>query len=103
MPALPAFESNVTLEKIGTRPVQDPASRGAPIQEPMSVLRRDEQSSSPPVIKIPGPQNPSGPQLPPMGPGGPTAGPTGFGENTLLWMAPPKLPTDPGAAVGSRP
>ena len=85
MPALPTFESNATLEKIGTRPAQDPASR-AP-QEPMSTA----PTVSPAVIRVPGPSPTPGP-----GPG-PIAGPTGFGENTLLWMQPPKLPTDPGA------
>lgn len=83
MPALPTFESNATLEKIG-KPAMDPASR-AP-QEPMSTA----PTVTPPVIRVPGAApGPGGP--------GPVAGPTGFGENTLLWMQPPKLPTDPGA------
>jgi hypothetical protein len=87
MPALPTFEGNVSIDQIGTNPPH-PASHGprhlgGPPSEPMSVL---------------GPTVGPGPHTPQVGPAPGTAGPTGFGENTLLWMQPPKPP--PSAVVG---
>lgn len=86
MPALPSFEGNVSIDQIGTNPPfpADPAQRpmGGPPTEPMSM--HGQGPASQPSV---GPA-PSGPQ-----PGQP-----GFGENTLLWMQPPKPP--PGVAIG---
>jgi hypothetical protein len=77
MPALPSFEGGgVSLDKISTNANQplpmDPAER-AP-QEPMSM---------------PGTKPSAPPNLPLTKPG---VG--GFGENTLLWMQPPKPPPE---------
>lgn len=112
MPALPSFEADVSLDQIGTgahRPV-DPAARaqlggpqlGGPPSEPMSVLG--------PTAQVPPPGGARGPAIGPgsmgpggMGPGGPTAGPTGFGENTLLWMQPPKPVGDAQVVGGGTP
>ena len=75
MPALPSFDGGVKLENISTNSNQplpvDPANAGAAPSEPMSVHGT----------------HPSG------GPPNPTK-PAGFGENTLLWMQPPKPPPD---------
>lgn len=94
MPALPSFEGNVSIDQIGTNPPHpmDPASRevGGPPSEPMSV-HGQHPSSVPPQPQVQG-----GPPSQPGQPG--VAGQTGFGENTLLWMQPPKPP--PGVAVG---
>lgn len=88
MPALPSFEGNVSIDQIGTNP-PGPADRqvGGPPSEPMSVHGHHPASLPPePQTEPPG--------QPPPG----QAGQTGFGENTLLWMQPPKPP--PGVAVG---
>ena len=86
MPALPTFEGNVSIDQIGTNPPH-PASHGprhlgGPPSEPMSVLGQ-------PSAPGPGHQ----PQVGPPGGAG-----SGFGENTLLWMQPPKPP--PSAVLG---
>lgn len=97
MPALPSFEGNVSLDQIGTNPPHpaDPASRevGGPPSEPMSV-HGQSPASVPPQPQVQGQPPPSSPGQP--GPG--QVGQPGFGENTLLWMQPPKPP--PGVAVG---
>lgn len=108
MPALPSFDSNVTLDQIGTGPQQvvsgaavDPASQPpasvAP-SEPMSMAGATKpmpQAQQQPVVAQP--QQPVPGQPLPMPPGAAGKGP-GFGENTLLWMQPPKPP--PNAGVG---
>jgi hypothetical protein len=84
MPALPSFDAGgVSLDKISTnanQPLPDPAERGggARPNEPMSV------HGTHPMGRPPG-------QLPTK--------PAGFGENTLLWMQPPKPP--PAVTVGT--
>ncbi|MCB9645738.1 MAG: PEGA domain-containing protein [Deltaproteobacteria bacterium] len=89
MPALPTFEGNVSIDQIGTNPPH-PASHGprhvgGPPTEPMSVHgRATVPAAHTPQVGPPGAQ--------------PTAGNTGFGENTLLWMQPPKPPAS--AVVG---
>lgn len=99
MPALPSFEGNVSLDQIGTGPHQvvsgaarDPASQpshapgGVAPTEPMSMAGGGQTA---PMSQA------SMPNLP----GGPRVGQPGFGENTLLWMQPPKPP--PSANVGA--
>jgi hypothetical protein len=81
MPSLPAFDGRVSLEQLGTGSfpqqrvsgaVEDPAARAkAPVGPSVS------RAASGPAAGA-----------------GPVAGPTGFGENTLLWMAPPKPQSD---------
>ncbi len=76
MPALPSFEAaGVSLDKISThanQPLPDPADRSGPMPtEPMSVHGT----------------------VPRGGPPMPTK-PAGFGENTLLWMQPPRPPAE---------
>ncbi len=92
MPALPSFEGNVSIDQIGTNPpfVADPAQRpmGGPPSEPMSVHGQNP-ASVPPLAQ---------PQVTAPPPSGPQPGQPGFGENTLLWMQPPKPP--PGVAIG---
>jgi hypothetical protein len=89
MPSLPQFENNgATLEKVTTgshKAVSTTAPAQKPPQQPMSM--------APTQAAGPGPSA-SMPQQPPQG----VAGATGFGENTLLWMAPPKI--TPAPAVG---
>ena len=98
MPALPSFEGNVSIDQIGTNPPapsphmpQDPANRsvGGPPSEPMSVHGQRPAASLPPTPSVGAPH--------PTQPGQP--GQPGFGENTLLWMQPPKPP--PGVQVGA--
>jgi hypothetical protein len=85
MPALPSFEAaGVSLDKISTnanQPLPDPAERGGPMpNEPMSVHGTHPMGG-----------RPQGGPLPTK--------PAGFGENTLLWMQPPKPP--PAVTVGA--
>lgn len=94
MPALPSFEGNVSIDQIGTNPpgpAEDPANRqvGGPPSEPMSVhgQRPASEPPAPSSGNVPSPTQPGQPGQP------------GFGENTLLWMQPPKPP--PGAQVGA--
>jgi len=88
MPALPSFEGNVSIDQIGTNPPQPSPSGarnvGQPPTEPMSVHGQGPASVPPQ------------PGTPPAGV--PQPGQPGFGENTLLWMQPPKPP--PGVAIG---
>lgn len=90
MPALPSFEGNVSIDQIGTQPPHssDSAFRavGGPPSEPMSVHGRGAGSV------------PHRPQVGTPPAGLPQPGQPGFGENTLLWMQPPKPP--PGVAIG---
>lgn len=98
MPALPSFEGNVSLDQIGTGPHQvvsgharDPAtvpSGGVAPTEPMSMAGGQTE----PMSRGPGPGQGAGP---PQG----KVGQPGFGENTLLWMQPPKPP--PSANAGA--
>lgn len=87
MPALPTFDAGVSLDQIsGQRPVD----AGVKPTQPMSILGpQTVPANSPPVVQVPNAHPLSG--MPGIGPGGPVAGPTGFGENTLLWMQPPKI------------
>lgn len=79
MPSLPQFENNgASLDKISTGP-QKP-THAALTPEP--AAQTPTPAARPPVAQTPG--------KPPQ-PGQPVAGATGFGENTLLWMAPPKI------------
>lgn len=91
MPSLPQFENNgATLEKISTGPhksVSGPPSEAATLRPP-PVTHQPAQGRPP----VGGPQG-----GPPPG----TAGATGFGENTLLWMAPPKAVAAAGAATAA--
>ena len=80
MPALPSFEAaGVSLDKISTnanQPLPDPAERGGVVpHDPMSVHGTHPMQRG-------GHQGPL-----------PTK-PAGFGENTLLWMQPPKPPPE---------
>jgi PEGA domain-containing protein len=90
MPALPQFENQgASLERIptGEMPAQ---RRGAPPpQGQRPPPAGPQQNARPQQPMSMAPTQPGGPN--PQG-GPPTAGPTGFGENTLLWMAPPKPP-----------
>lgn len=87
MPSLPQFENNgASLEKITTgshKAVSGTAPAAKQPPQPMSM--------APTQAANPGPGPSPGP--------GPVAGATGFGENTLLWMAPPKL--TPQATAGA--
>lgn len=91
MPALPSFEGGgVSLDKISTNANQPlpkrPDNNGPAPSEPMSVHGTHPAQ----------PQAPQqAPQQQPQGQGGPAQtkpGTGGFGENTLLWMQPPKPP-----------
>jgi hypothetical protein len=95
MPALPQFENaGASLDKIGTGP--NPAVNRQTV--PSGPNPTGGRGAMPSQAMSQAPTQPAGqPQPPPAG--GPTAGPTGFGENTLLWMAPPKPP--PAAAAST--
>ncbi len=103
MPALPSFEGNVSLDQIGTGPQQvvsgaarDPASQppgGVAPTEPMSMAGGGQTAPMSQGTPPQGSQPPGGQA------GGPRVGQPGFGENTLLWMQPPKPP--PSANVGA--
>jgi hypothetical protein len=100
MPALPQFENpGGSLEKIPTGEVQT-----RPKPQPGPAAGRPNAASSGPQNANARPQQPMSmaPTQPggPGQPGQPTAGPTGFGENTLLWMAPPKPPTPLASPTG---
>ena len=99
MPALPSFDTNVSLDMIAppssgtphqrvTGAAVDPASRpsGPTPSSPMSVLSQADTVAP----TMPPSGRPAG--VPPPSAGNDTAAP-GFGENTLLWMQPPKMPT----------
>lgn len=124
-PALPKFEGRVSLDQIrssGSHPaaVRDPAEPGAAPSQPMSVYgsHADAGGDEPTLMpgSTPGLVADTRATVPGRGPrpGGPTsspqAGPTGFGENTLMWMQPPKAipaPTmtdvaPPPASLGKR-
>lgn len=97
MPALPQFESQgVSLDRIPTaegRPAQPgrgAAPGGPPPQggRPHAPTPQPPMAGMPPVPHVPPAGHGSGPLGSPSGQT--AAGPTGFGENTLLWMAPPK-------------
>jgi hypothetical protein len=96
MPALPQFENQgASLEKIPTRHQggrSGPAPQGAPRA---SQPEANRPNAAPPPPQAPMSMNPTQPAG-----GGPTAGSTGFGENTLLWMAPPKPPMNLSAPTG---
>lgn len=94
MPALPSFEGGgVSLDKISTNANQPlptaPAGRGGPApSEPMSV-HGTHPSEPPPAAQQ---QKPPSQTKPGQG---------GFGENTLLWMQPPKpLPQAQSGGTG---
>ncbi len=107
MPALPAFDGRVSLDQIGaptsrvSAPAQDPASSGPAPSEPMSVYSTTMGTDDGPTITPGAPEAIQVPNTPPTGPGAapfvgpggkePVAGATGFGENTLMWMSPPKV------------
>lgn len=129
MPALPKFDDSVSLDQIRSSPrsevigtARDPASM-PPVEgpgdlgpEPMSVFSGTVRGSAnigdeptitpgtpppayrPPQAGPPGPGPSGGP-----GPGPNPAGATGFGENTLMWMQPPRGagPGRPGSAGAS--
>ena len=121
MPSLPTFEGNVSLDQISAPPqqrmtgtVQDPAlmaptqlsaAPGPTPSDPMSVVSHADTvaPSNPPMIQ-------GRPLMPPpsAGPHGapgnvPPPGQPGFGENTLLWMQPPKAAptTNAGPTTGT--
>ncbi len=114
MPALPSFDGRVSLDQIGPAPtsrvsgaVRDPATRGAAPSEPMSIYSGTVGASGEEPTLAPGASpyargpvgGAPGQPRPPLGQGaGSTAGPTGFGENTLMWMQPPKAASTPGIA-----
>lgn len=93
MPALPQFENpGASLDRIPTGEMKSPA--------------RHPHGTPPPVIVArPAPPDPARAGRPGAGPshgpggGPPTAGQGGFGENTLMWMAPPKAPP-PSSSTG---
>ena len=112
MPALPSFEGNVTLDQISAPPnsrvsgnARDPASvppeavvaptepmgpeglSDTVISSPTPSGYKAQGSSSGPTAARAAPITPRPDAAPPR-PGQPT----GFGENTLLWMQPPKNP-----------
>ncbi len=72
---LPSFDSNVTLDQIKVPKTERPPS----------------ESAAPAAPAAPGDEDAPAP----------TAGQTGFGENTLMWMQPAKVP--PGGAQPSPP
>ncbi|MEM7678207.1 MAG: PEGA domain-containing protein [Myxococcota bacterium] len=120
IPSLPSFDSQVSLDQISapqqrvTGGAVDPASQprgeapraegpapnppvGSVPSDPMSVLS-DAETIVPAAAGHDASQNtvPSGLSAPPKPPD-PTQPPSGntnpgFGENTLLWMQPPKMP-----------
>ena len=110
MPSLPSFEGNVSLDQISAPPgvaeptqrmtanAQDPATQpsarytpparpGVTPADPMSVMGHRDTVGPSMTRPAPQPGRPAG--LPSKGGKGPTGQP-GFGENTLLWMQPPK-------------
>lgn len=114
---LPSFDGRFSLDKVGapqsrvTHEARDPASypgpNGPAPSEPMSVYQGgDEPTLTPGAHYRPPGQDPSGPTMVPPGPapapgparGGGRAGQTGFGENTLMWMSPPKVAPTPQVA-----
>ncbi len=84
MPALPSFDAGISLEAIGT-------GNGAAPTAPAPKV----EARSPPA-EGPAPSGGSGAKDKKED-GPPQPGQPGFGENTLLWMAPPKVP--PGGAA----
>ena len=88
--ALPSFDGQVTLDQIGSnRDIPDPAS--GPLDFDRVIRARPGRPSEPPVARPAAPDQSSDP--------GPSA--QGFGENTLLWMQPPRAPSGvgPGGTV----
>jgi hypothetical protein len=91
MPALPQFENaGASLDKIQPR-----GGQGGRPQGPAHPSAGRPSPGTPQAPMSMAPTQPAGPPA-----GGPTAGPTGFGENTLLWMAPPKPPAGLSAPTG---
>lgn len=114
MPALPSFEGKVSLDQIRRESdpqVSSPSSRSAPPRgaapsEPMSVYSgtvgpvADPAETGDEPTLAPGYRTPlPGGGVPSPAGEHPTAGPTGFGESTLMWMQPPKAGPTSGPAT----
>ncbi|MEL7368484.1 MAG: PEGA domain-containing protein [Myxococcota bacterium] len=102
MPSLPSFDSQVSLDQISAPQqrvtagavdpaTQPPAESGAPAgsvpSDPMSVLSDADTIVPTMTPSAPAAQPGADPTQPPSNNTNP-----GFGENTLLWMQPPKMP-----------
>lgn len=109
-PALPSFDGRVSLDQIRPgagregRAVPDPAERGPAPSQPMSVYGNPPGDGDDPTL-LPG-SDPVAARATVPGRGGqrapahheapaPPAGSSGFGENTLMWMQPPKATPAP--------
>lgn len=102
MPALPSFDGKVSLDQIQSGRGASPEMRvSGQARDPASTVQADPESGPPESASVftgtvPGADDEPtlAPQAHPEAPPGPRprgkAGATGFGENTLMWMAPPR-------------
>ncbi len=95
MMPLPSFgSSGVTLDSLGPPSSQAPKLVADPKPLPQGGLRIPVNPGSAQAASSGGPATPSSmpTQNQPAPHGGPGGPPQGFGENTLMWMTPAKLP-----------
>ncbi|MEM1025916.1 MAG: PEGA domain-containing protein [Myxococcota bacterium] len=104
MPSLPSFDGEVTLDKLDLGPKAEAKAPQSPAPTPevpsapkapprkMSARPVSERRRPPNQVTQPG-ADPRAQVESPVGAPSGKAGPTGFGENTMMWMQPAKAPT----------